>query len=144
MIYANFGVARPKNTKICDAIKVHVTFAYVVVARPKDTKICDAIKVHVTFANVVVARPKNTKICDAVKVHVTFANIVVARPQLLIHISPSKLQMYLIYFRVGICINNHQNLLSYGPITSPGSALSNASSRSAIARRPISRIKASW
>ena len=120
MIYANFGVARPKNTKICDAIKVHVT-----------------------FANVVVARPKDTKICDAVKVHVTFANIVVARPQLLI-LSPSKLQMYLIYFRVGICINNHQNLLSYGPITSPGSALSNASSRSAIARRPISRIKASW
>ncbi len=56
------------------------------------------------YANFGVARPKNTKICDAVKVHVTFANIVVARPQLLIHISPSKLQMYLIYFRVGICI----------------------------------------
>ncbi len=103
-----------------------------------------AIKVHMIYANFGVARPKNTKICDAVKVHVTFANIVVARPQLLIHISPSKLQMYLIYFRVGICINNHQNLLSYGPITSPDSALSNASSRSAIARRPISRIKASW
>ena len=141
MIYANFDVIRFKNIKICNVIKIYMIFANVVIIR---FKICDVIKIHIIFANVVIVRFKNIKICNTVKIHVIFANVIVVRSQLLIHILFSKLQMYLIYFWVRICINNHQNLLLYESITFSNSAFSNVSSHSVIVYHLISHIKAFW
>ena len=143
MIYTNFDIIRFKNIKICDIIKIHVIFANVVVIKFKNIKICDIIKIHVIFANVVVIRFKNIKICDVIKIHIIFANIIVIKSQLLIHISFSKFQIYLIYFQVEICINNHQNLLLYELITSSDSVLFNVSSHSVIAHHFIFHIKTS-
>ena len=132
------------SIKICNIIKVHMIYANFDVIRFKNIKICNIIKVHMIFANVVVIRFKNIKICDAVKIHMIFTNIVVVKSQLLIHISSSKLQIYLIYFQIEICINNHQNLLSYKLITFSDSAFFNVSFYSVIAHCFISYIKVSW
>jgi len=95
------------------------------------------------YTNFDVIRLKNIKICDVIKIHVIFANIVVIKLQLLIYISFSKFQIYLIYFQVEICINNHQNLLLYESITSSDFVFFNVSSHSVIAYHLISHIKIS-
>src|SRR5947207_301495 len=142
IIYVNFDVVRLKNIKICNIIKIYMIFANVIVIRLKNIKIYDIIKIYMIFANVVVVRFKNIKICDIIKIYIIFANIVVVRSQLLIHISSSKFQIYLIYFQIEICINNHQNLLSYKSITFSDSVLFNVSSYFIIVYYLISYIKA--